>query len=502
MKGWFEVDKAGLAMLMERRGMAFVALEAIQNAWDEQGVQNVSVTLEPVDGRRMACLLRVEDDSPDGFRDLADAWTLFAESYKKGNPDQRGRFNLGEKLVLAVCREATVSSTTGGVRFDDDGRHRLRGKRERGTVFEADVRMTRDQCADALAVLQQLLPPPGVRTVVNGQVLPAREPMHSFRCVLQTEAGDEDGVLRRLRRTTDVHVHEPRPGEEPTLYEMGIPIQPTGDRWHVDVRQCVPLTLERDSVPSAYMARLRAEVVNAMHDRLTEQDASEAWVREATSHPQASPDAVRKALDLRFGDRRVMLDPSDPESNRRAQAAGFTVVHPRQLSTGERGNIKRIDRDSGTKMVLPAGRVFPTHGGFVGPGGEAVRTLAEDQWTPHHWRVVRLAHAVALHTLDLSVVVRIVHDEGGGYSACYARGGRGSLTFNAAALRAPWWAGDDAAAWDRHARLVLHELAHQIESNHLSDEYHRATCLLGARLAWAVAARTVDPLGLGYSLGD
>jgi hypothetical protein len=74
------------------------------------------------------------------------------------------------------------------------------------------------------------------------------------------------------------------------------------------------------------------------------------------------------------------------------------------------------------------------------------------------------------------------------------------MTFNVAALRAPWWTGDGADAWERHVRLVLHELAHHLESNHLSDRYHRATCTLGARLAWAVARRAVDPTGLGYDL--
>ena len=84
--------------------------ELIQNALDEAGVTQIAVTLAPVPGRPQADLA-VEDDSPEGFRDLAHAYTLFADSYKRGNPEQRGQFNLGEKMVLAVCESASISTT-------------------------------------------------------------------------------------------------------------------------------------------------------------------------------------------------------------------------------------------------------------------------------------------------------------------------------------------------------------------------------------------------------
>ena len=64
----------------------------------------------------------VDDNSPVGFRDLSHAYTIFAESYKRGNPELRGQFNFGEKLFLSLCRTATISTTTGTVTFDDQGR--------------------------------------------------------------------------------------------------------------------------------------------------------------------------------------------------------------------------------------------------------------------------------------------------------------------------------------------------------------------------------------------
>ena len=67
----------------------------------------INGSLTPVAGRPLADLT-VEDDSPEGFRDLSHAYTLFAKSYKRGNPEQRGQYNFGEKLVLAVCEPAEM----------------------------------------------------------------------------------------------------------------------------------------------------------------------------------------------------------------------------------------------------------------------------------------------------------------------------------------------------------------------------------------------------------
>jgi hypothetical protein len=131
MKNWFEVDRQGLARLLERKGKEFVLFELIQNGWDEAGVTKVSVSLEH-QGRNRA-VLAVEDDAREGFRDLSHAFTLFADSAKKTNPEQRGRFNLDEKLVLAICDEVTIRTTKGGIRFDAEGRHSLRIRQRVGS---------------------------------------------------------------------------------------------------------------------------------------------------------------------------------------------------------------------------------------------------------------------------------------------------------------------------------------------------------------------------------
>src|SRR5918911_1348467 len=120
-KQWFDVSREGLGKQAEEYSKGRLIGELIQNALDEAGVTQIAVTLAPAPGRPLADL-SVEDDSPEGFRDLAHAYTLFAESYKRANPEQRGQFNFGEKLVLAVCEQASISTTKGTVHFTEKGR--------------------------------------------------------------------------------------------------------------------------------------------------------------------------------------------------------------------------------------------------------------------------------------------------------------------------------------------------------------------------------------------
>ena len=121
-KQWFDVDRAGLGKQAEQHSKGRLVGELIQNALDEAGVTKIAVSLALVPGRPLADLT-VEDDAPEGFRDLSHAYTLYADSYKRRNPEQRGQFNLGEKMALAVCASASISTTKGTVVFDpEEGR--------------------------------------------------------------------------------------------------------------------------------------------------------------------------------------------------------------------------------------------------------------------------------------------------------------------------------------------------------------------------------------------
>ena len=85
---WIDVDLDGLRKLLARRGKEFAVFELVQNSWDEN-ITEVSITLSrPVRGWSE---LVVTDDSPNGFRNLTDSYTMYAESYKKTDPPKKRR---------------------------------------------------------------------------------------------------------------------------------------------------------------------------------------------------------------------------------------------------------------------------------------------------------------------------------------------------------------------------------------------------------------------------
>ena len=464
---WFEVHREGLGKLVEARGPEFMVYELVQNAWDQR-VSEVVVTLEPVDGRALV-RLAVEDDDPEGFTDLAHAYTLFADSSKKVDPSRRGRFNLGEKLVLARALEATVMTTTGGVRFDTDGRHPLRTKRARGSRVEAVVKMTRSELAGVLEKVRALLPPRNITTRINGEPLPVREPVREIEVRLDTLVADEEGVLRIRKRATVVRLYEPRSGETATLYELGIPVVETGDRWHCDVGQKVPLGMDRDNVPPAYLRALRTAVLNATSDLLAREDATSRWVREALSDKGCSDEAVRRAVQERFGERVVSYDPSDSEANKLAVSQGYAVVHGGQLGVEEWANVRRAG------AILPAGRVTPSPKPFH-PDGSPLAQVPEEAWTEGMRHVARYARRLAQGLLGAHIVVLYTRDRGWPCSAAYDCR---TLCLNVGRLGHAWF---EQGIREEVDALLLHEFAHHFSADHLSAEYHEALCTLGAKL--------------------
>jgi hypothetical protein len=144
---------------------------------------------------------------------------------------KRGRFNLGEKLVLAVCEEAEIASTRGIVVFDKAARHLRRSKRDRGSVFTGTLRMTNEEIEHCAGMMRQLIPPANIATLFNGEAIPSRSPVATITAPLPTETADEEGYLRRTNRKTALEIYEPGPDETATLYEMGIPVVETCKRY-------------------------------------------------------------------------------------------------------------------------------------------------------------------------------------------------------------------------------------------------------------------------------
>jgi len=465
---WFSVDKAGLGRQAEAQSKGRLIGELVQNALDEQGVTTINVTLTQVPGRPLADLT-VEDDSPEGFKDLSHAYTLFADSYKRRNPEQRGQYNFGEKLVLAVCESASITTTKGTVAFDStQGRiERPRQKRDRGSIFQGRIRLTREEFAEVADYLRSLLLPGDVTVKFNGDWLLPRTPIRTFEASLETLVADDQGVMRPRVRKSQVSLYEPLPGEVPALYELGLPVVETGDKWHVNLQQKVPLNRDRDNVKPAYLQAIRIAVLNAAHDLLTTDDeATVGWVKLAGADGRCSDDAIKHLIRLRFGEKVAAPDPSDTEAMKRFQSQGGVIVAG--LSKGEWANVKRAG------AVLPAGQICPTPKPYSDdPTAPPVDVVPVDQWTEGIMNIAEYARFLGRELMAVEVTVFVVRTTNN-FAAAY---GSRRLDLNLVRLGHKWFEQGPTEDVDR---LLIHEFGHEYSGDHLSHEYHEALCRLGA----------------------
>jgi hypothetical protein len=479
----FDVDKEGLRKILAKRGPAFAVWELLQNSWDEDAT-TVDVLLEKLPAGKAR--ITVEDDDPEGFTDLRHAYTLFAESEKKSDAEKRGRFNLGEKLVIAICDEVSIETTTGTVHFDRGGRTMHKAKRNVGSKFVGIIPMNAAEYEATVAAIAQLIPPAGVETFFNGKALEHRKPIKEFDATLPTEISGEDGAMKRTFRKTTVRLYEPLPDEKASIYEMGIPVVETGDRWHVDVQQKVPLNLDRDNVTPAYLRDVRRVTLDHTHDILDGDTSEQTWVTAALEDPKISEEAVVAAVKQRFGDKVVRYDLHDTEANKIAVSQGYVVLSSRMLPKAANDAIKRFD------VVKPAGQVTPSPKPYSPGQGSTRKTLAAKEWTQGMRRIAEFSKTIAFTICEgANITVEIVNDaDCMNFSATYGRGpgGTGMLEYNMRTLGRKWFEKEvsDVAVVD----LLIHELGHHYSSDHLDRSYLNALTLLAGR---AVKAALTNP---------
>jgi hypothetical protein len=466
--GWFEVSKDGLRKLIEDRKKSFIIYELLQNAWDEK-CSTVMVNLSPVSRGKVN--LVVSDDNPGGFADLTHAYRMFEESAKKVNPEQRGRFNVGEKLFLALCDEASIASTSGCVIFNKDGT-RSQGNKgtDIGTIIQALLPMTQAEYEQVCNDVRLLLPPPGITTTFNGVPLAPRTPRTGFETTLPTVLADDSGVLRKTKRKTKVEVYDVAEGETASIFEMGIPIVETGDRFHVNVMQKVPQNTDRDNVTPAYLSQLRTEVLNATFSAIhTEEQANEAWVRNALADERISPEAVRKVITTAFGPMVVSHDPRDSEASSTAASEGYRVVYGGAFPAAAWQNIKKAEAMQAASVQFPTPKAYSDD-----PDAPKAVLIPEDKYTDGMRDVATLTKELCRRYLGHGCEVKIV-DADGSFYACHIGHPVPNFTefhFNRRAHGTAWFNVKENLAGV--LTEIAHEFAHDAASNHLDAKFYRA----------------------------
>lgn len=458
---WFEVDRAGLRQLWGDKDKRFLLFELIANVLDEPGVTECNVKAELVPGKRQARIV-VEDDAPDGFIDITHAYTLFAHTRKRGKANVRGRFNIGEKHVLSLAESAVISTTTGTVEFGPGGRHlSRRRKREKGSVVDIVVKLTKGELKGILTACKQICPPPSIELMVNGERIESRPILKSFETALATELEDESGVFRPTVRNTEVRLYPTRGMESALLYELGIPVMPIEDRWHIDVQQKIPLTIERDNVKPSFLRDLRAEVLNRMAGELDKGDVAEKWVRDGMSDERIEPQAVDTIATKRWGDKRCVIPPGNNHAREQAVLNGYTIVNSSELSREEWENVRQ------SEAIVSGGDLWKRD---TAPS----EIISRDKWTRGMKSVARVTEKVA-GLMKFHVRVLMIESPDATVDADYKDG---VVRFNVSRLGRDWFDGHLVKVLP----LVIHELGHKW-GGHLDPEYIEGLCKIGAKLA-------------------
>jgi hypothetical protein len=153
---------------------------------------------------------------------------------------------------------------------------------------------------------------------------------------------------------------------------------------------------------------------------------------------------------------------------KRFQSQGGTIVVG--LSKGEWANVRR----SGS--VLPAGKICPTAKPYSDdPNAKPVDLIPEAEWTESMKNIAAYARFLGEELMGVKAVVSVVKTTNN-FLACY---GKGRLDLNLNHLGRKWF---EQGVTEDVDRLLIHEFGHQYSDDHLSEEYHEALCLLGARL--------------------
>lgn len=471
-KDIFKVDVKGLRELQAGKPKWTIIRELLANALDEE-ITECKITFS-YEGRKATII--VEDDCPEGFVDLSDSFTLFKTTRKRLNPNQRGRYNLGEKQVVCLCDYARIISTTGGVEFDvlNEKRISLRRKRERGSEVLVVVRMTKDEYSECIEYCKQILSPKRILVQNNSCMddqlssftISSRPVWKIFAAKLRTEFKDkESGEMKSVVRQTEVHLHrKENTGGVAYIYELGIPICEIDCDYSIDIQQKVPLSSDRDNVDGKYLKTLYGEVLNYTCEDIEKEQSSNMWVREATTSDRVDAMAVKSIVDKRYGKKVVIANPFDPISIDDAISNGFRVVHGSEMNSDEWKTIKD------NRLIRTSTEVFgKQHVGYT-----------ESDPTENQIKIEKFVKKIANELLGINLNVEWIKSPQANVRADY---GNSTLRFNLSKLPQNYWEIDaDGYICSELLDLIIHELGHS-KGNHTEQSYHKCITYLGAALA-------------------
>lgn len=469
----FEVDVKGLRQLQEGKPKWFIVRELLQNAMDEDiNICNITLNYE-----RGKAHITVEDDSPIGFRDISDAYTLFKDTYKRSDVKKRGRFNFGEKQVLCLSDFARIVTTTGGLEFDVLGGERttLRRKREKGSEVYVVVKMSRDEFNECCSYANDILVPKNIQIFLTiGQdkkELFNVAPHKIFTAKLLTEVKVDDR-MKNVSRDTEVHLHT-KSGTA-YIFEMGIPICEIDCDYSIDIQQKVPMSNDRDNVDAKYLKLVYGEVLNQVYTEISKEQSSDLWVRTATTSDRIISEAVKDIVQKRFGEKALIANPMDRRSMDEAISNNFNVIYGSEMNKDEWNKVREFGILESTSSMFKTGIAEGRH-------------LTRSEITTEQSRIANFAVRIAKEFLNLTITVGFYDSPDASVIADYNSEGQ-RLRFNVAHVEEGLW--NLVAATGVNGMnliqqpmldLIIHELGHSA-GWHYEHSYHECITMLGSKL--------------------
>ena len=448
----FSISTEGFRELQAGRPPWSLVKELIQNSFDEAPEATecrVKIEAGPLantnDSYWQTTTIMVSDDGP-GFVNISDSYTLMAPTQKRGDPTRRGRFNSGEKEIISLARSATIMTVGYTVLFPPDGgREIVTNSRRRGTTVLLNMPWSETEAQEIITMLRRFRPTE-CALFVNDVEVPKRQPIEIAQAALPTVLQDGPGQpLRPTRRLTEIHILKPL-ATESWIYEMGIPIQTTDLGYDVDIMQKVDMPPHRNTVGKAYLNRVSAHVLNAVHARMEQEQFGETWIRNAIEHDDVTDEAVRRTVRQKYGNG-VLFSSSDREANLRAAEAGDNVVSPRSLSEVERRKMREIAGVVTTYQKYGRPLFDPT----------PVDITANDRLIKFAEWVTSLANYA-----DIKATVLFIENDEISYRAyCSGKSSGAEIAFNTAKLPPEWFEQRGAQQF----KLVVHELAHALQNH-------------------------------------
>lgn len=375
LDGWIDISEEGFALENAGREPAHLAKELVQNALDalnghDHGRVTVSVAFNPT---TKLLEFRVRDNGhgipPEQLKSIR---TVFWTS-KRDDPTRRGRMGRGFKEPLSMAVRASVRSGQAQLEFlvVDGARKtqlRLLPDAQPGTEVSMDLRWDEGEVEKLVSYFRRFLAPAGTTLTINDGQLPRRDPRELIDCKLTTELFI-DGQWKKEKRRTQVELVQVLPGEEPTIFEMGIPVcalewdQP----YHANVMQRVPMNPKRDMVMVGYPAQIHKAALPALLPKMTQEQVLTDWVGAVAKEV---PEETQKAIISKgLGDNIVRSVPAvgRRDYNADAPALGLQTVNPRHLPGGLGEIVKQhvptakqaVENHEATRRIMAAKAAIP-----------------------------------------------------------------------------------------------------------------------------------------------